>query len=59
MLREVELPAPARDLLRAPDVAALAADLEWLQGSGAQILLSTDADYPALLAQTVGAPAAL
>jgi DNA processing protein len=53
------LPAAARDFLRAPDQAALAADLAWLGSSGAQILLSTDAAYPALLAQTVGAPAAL
>jgi DNA processing protein len=58
-LRAVELPAAARDFLRAPDEAALAADLAWLGLSGAQILLSTDAGYPALLAQTVGAPAAL
>jgi DNA processing protein len=59
VLRQVELPAAARDFLRAPDAAVLAADLAWLESSGAQILLSTDAAYPALLAQTVGAPAAL
>ncbi|GAC1697112.1 MAG: DNA-processing protein DprA [Steroidobacteraceae bacterium] len=59
VLRAVELPPAARDFLRAPDGAALAADLTWLDASGARILLSTDADYPALLAQTVGAPAAL
>jgi DNA processing protein len=58
-LARVELPAAARDFLRAPDAQALAADLAWLGSSGTQILLSTDAAYPALLAQTVGAPAAL
>jgi DNA processing protein len=58
-LARVELPAAARDLLRAPDAQVLAADLAWLGSSGAQILLSTDAPYPALLAQTAGAPAAL
>ncbi len=58
-LAQVELPAAARDFLRAPDADALAADLDWLGSGGAQILLSTDPAYPALLAQTVGAPAAL
>lgn len=58
-VREVELPPAAREFLRAPDEAALAADLAWLKSSGAQILLATDAGYPALLAHTVGAPAAL
>ncbi|HEY8052377.1 MAG: DNA-processing protein DprA [Steroidobacterales bacterium] len=59
VLRAVELPPAARDFLHSPDGAALAADLTWLDLSGARILLSTDPDYPALLAQTVGAPAAL
>jgi DNA processing protein len=59
VLREVELPPAAREFLRAPDEAALAADLAWLKLSGAQILLATDSGYPALLAQTIGAPAAL
>jgi DNA processing protein len=58
-LARVELPAAARALLHAPDADALAADLDWLGSSGAQILLSTDAAYPVLLAQTVGAPGAL
>ncbi len=58
-IREVELPPAAREFLRAPDGAALAADLAWLEASGTQILLSTDTAYPALLTQTVGAPAAL
>jgi len=59
VLREAELPAAARDFLRAPEAQTLAADLDWLSLSGTQILLATDAEYPALLAQTVGAPAAL
>ncbi len=59
VLREVELPPAAREFLRSPDEGALAADLAWLNLSGAQILLATDAGYPALLGQTVGAPAAL
>jgi DNA processing protein len=57
--RAVPLPGPARAFLAAPDEAALAADLEWLGGSGARILLYTDPDYPPLLREISAAPAAL
>jgi DNA processing protein len=34
-------------------------DLRWIDSSGAQLVLCTDAAYPPMLAQTVGAPAVL
>jgi DNA processing protein len=57
--RELQLPAAARSFLSCPDEPALEADLAWLAASGAHIILCTDPDYPPLLAQTPGAPAAL
>jgi DNA processing protein len=58
-LRGVDLPAAARGFLTAPDEAAIAADLAWLEHSSARILLCTDPDYPPLLRETSGAPAVL
>jgi DNA processing protein len=57
--RAVALAAEARAYLSAPDEAALAADLAWLEASGARLMLCTDADYPPLLAASAAAPAAL
>src|SRR5215469_15443351 len=57
--QQVELPAAAQQFLAAPDEAAIEADLAWLARSGARIVLSSDADYPALLRQIAAAPAAL
>ncbi|TLY54240.1 MAG: hypothetical protein E6K50_04620 [Gammaproteobacteria bacterium] len=57
--REVQLPRAARDFLSSPDEAAIEEDLAWLAASGARIMLCTDPDYPPLLGQTAGAPAAL
>jgi DNA processing protein len=57
--RGIELSPDARSFLAAPDEAAIAADLAWLGRSGAQILLSTDPDYPPLLREISGPPAAL
>ena len=57
--REVQLPRAARDFLSSPDVAAIEQDLAWLAESGARIMLCTDPDYPPLLGQSAGAPAAL
>jgi len=57
--REVQLPPAARSFLSCPDEPALDADLAWLTVSGARIVLCTDPDYPPLLGETVGAPAAL
>ena len=57
--REVQLPRAARDFLSSPDEAAIEEDLVWLAASGARIMLCTDPDYPPLLGQTAGAPAAL
>ena len=42
-----------------PDERAVAADLEWLERSGTVIVLCTDPEYPPLLRQAAGAPAAL
>ncbi len=57
--RDVQLPASARSFLSRPDEPALDADLAWLAASGARIILCTDPDYPPLLGETAGAPAAL
>jgi DNA processing protein len=53
------IPPGARSFLAAPDASALAADLTWLGQSGATIVLATDREYPPLLKQLAGAPAAL
>ncbi len=58
-LRSVDLPPAARDFLAAPDEGAIGADLDWLAASGAHILLFPDPDYPLLLRQIPGPPAAL
>jgi DNA processing protein len=55
----IELPAAARSYLSAPDERAISADLEWLERSGTVIVLCTDPEYPPLLGQMAGAPAAL
>jgi DNA processing protein len=55
----IELPPAARSYLSAPDERAISADLEWLERSGTVIVLCTDPEYPPLLKQTAGAPAAL
>ena len=57
--RAADLPPAARSFLSAPDEALIDSDLAWLTGSGARILLATDPEYPALLRQVPGAPAAL
>jgi len=57
--QRVRLPGPAQEFLAAPDAAAIDADLAWLAASGARIVLATDPDYPPLLLQSAGAPAAL
>src|SRR5207245_3314134 len=51
-----DLPPAARAFLASPDETALEADLAWLRLSGARILLSTDPEYPPLLAESSGAP---
>lgn len=56
---EVQLPSAARAFLAEPDEGALRADLRWIEASGARLILCTDADYPSLLAATVGAPPVL
>jgi DNA processing protein len=59
LFRRVGIPPAARAYLRAPDEAELVRDLQWIESSGARVLLCTDAAYPPMLAQTVGAPAVL
>lgn len=48
-----------RDWLRAPDMAALAADIAWLGAPDHALLTFDDADFPALLNEIPAAPAAL
>jgi DNA processing protein len=59
VLRRVGIPPAARAFLSAPDEAELLRDLRWIESSGAQLVLCTDAAYPPMLAQTVGAPPVL
>jgi DNA processing protein len=51
--------AACRDWLRAPDTARIAADLEWLAAKDHQLLSFDNPDFPALLRDSAGAPAAL
>jgi DNA processing protein len=57
--RAVDLPHAAHAFLTSPDEAAIEADIAWLEGSGADILLYTDPQYPPLLRETSSAPATL
>lgn len=57
--QRLALPSAAQEFLAAPDDAAIDADLAWLEANGARIVLATDTDYPPLLLQSGGAPAAL
>jgi DNA processing protein len=55
-----QLPTPAIEYLRAPDMAAVRQDLEWLKAAPGRHLVPLDAPfYPPLLLQSVGAPVAL
>ncbi|HEY4091468.1 MAG TPA: DNA-processing protein DprA [Luteibacter sp.] len=52
-------PREAREWLAAPDEAAVARDMAWLQGNGHRLLLCTDEDFPPQLENLSDAPAAL
>jgi DNA processing protein len=58
-LARVALPPRARSWLVFPDSAALDSDLEWISRAGAQLLTSTDTDYPHQLLALKDAPAVL
>src|ERR1700716_779507 len=58
-LCSVDLPPAARAFLVLPDEATLNSDLAWIEASGAQLLASTDTDYPAQLRQLPDPPAVL
>jgi DNA processing protein len=55
----VDLPPEARASLLCPDETTLGADLRWINASGAQLLASSDTDYPGQLLELTGAPAVL
>jgi DNA processing protein len=55
----IALPPSARAFLAAPDAAAIDADLEWLEKSGAQLLPITSEAYPPLLARISRGPPVL
>jgi DNA processing protein len=57
--QRVKLPAAALEFLARPDEAAIDADLAWIAASGVRIVLADDPEYPPLLRQVAGAPAAL
>ncbi|WP_243040448.1 DNA-processing protein DprA [Dyella sedimenti] len=52
-------PGPARDWLRQPDAARLAADLAWLAEPGHRLLTCLDEDFPPQLADIPQPPVAL
>jgi DNA processing protein len=58
-LNAVPLAPAAHAWLAGADPEVIDADLAWAAASGTQLLLCTEAGYPALLAATSGAPAAL
>ena len=53
------LPAGTREALAAPDSAAIASDLRWLEQPHHHLLTHGEDDYPALLRDIPGAPIAL
>ncbi len=55
----LDIAAPTRAWLAAPDHALLAADRAWLELPGHRLLPCTDPDWPALLADAPWAPVAL
>jgi len=57
--QRMELPQAAQQFLACPDEAAVDADLALLSSSGVHIVLASDPEYPPLLRQMPGAPAAL
>ncbi|MBV9727564.1 MAG: DNA-protecting protein DprA [Gammaproteobacteria bacterium] len=57
--QRVQLTAASQEFLASPDEAAIEEDLAWLASSGTRILLASDAEYPPLLREMPGAPAAL
>jgi DNA processing protein len=59
ILNSVDLPPAARASLVFPDQARLNSDLAWIEASGAQLLASTDTDYPAQLRHLRDSPAVL
>jgi DNA processing protein len=61
LARLLSLPLPARPSawLQRPDERLIDADLRWIEANAGQILVSTDPDFPAGLAQLVAAPATL
>lgn len=52
-------PEAAAALLAGPDIARIAADLEWLSAPKRHLLTWSDPDYPALLREVADAPVAL
>jgi DNA processing protein len=57
--RDAGLPAAACDYLANPDAARIEADLAWLAAPRHHLLRADSADFPALLARSPAAPAAL
>jgi DNA processing protein len=58
-LAQVQMPPTARGFLALPDETALRADLDWIGKSGAQLYLSSEAEYPDRLRQVPGSPAVI
>jgi DNA processing protein len=55
----IPLDAACRESLRAPDADRIALDLDWLRADGHELVTFAGPDYPPLLRDTRGAPAAL
>jgi DNA processing protein len=56
IVNRVAAPRATRAALLRPDSTLLSADLKWIESSGAQLLASTDRDYPQQLLQLPDAP---
>jgi DNA processing protein len=58
-MTRVDLPRGVRAALLHPEPAVLTSDLKWIEASSAQLLASTDPDYPTQLLELPDAPAVL
>ncbi len=59
VIREIDLPPATREHLTSPDTTACRMDVEWMNASGARLILGTEPGYPRQLAQIGNAPVAL
>ena len=59
LLQKLDLPRATQAYLTSPDLAALQADMRWMESSGARVLIHEEPDYPRQLAQISSPPPVL